>query len=374
MPDVQLSSSRRRWVIKFGSALLTDGGVGLDVPRINDWVAQMAALASSDLRIVVVSSGSIVVGMQRLGWSRRPSALNELQAAAAVGQSGLVEVWERAFMDHGLRAAQVLLTEADLSHRVRYLNARSTLRTLLKFDVVPVVNENDTVVMDEIRFGDNDTLAAMVANLVEAERLLILTDQIGLYDADPRANPEANLIQEADAGDPRLEAMATGPGSEIGRGGMLTKVRAAARAAVSGADTVIAGGRESEVITRVAAGEAVGTRLRAAGDRLAARKQWLAGRLHSEGTIVLDEGAVRVLRESGRSLLPVGVTEVNGEFDRGALVTCVAPDGAEVARGLVNYSADEARRIKGCASGDIAEILGYVDEPELLHRDNMVLT
>jgi len=374
MPDVQLSSRRPRWVIKFGSALLTDGGAGLDVDRINDWVAQMAALASGDFRIVVVSSGSIAVGMQRLGWTQRPSALNELQAAAAVGQSGLVEVWERAFMDHGLRAAQVLLTEADLSHRVRYLNARSTLRTLLQFDVVPVVNENDTVVMDEIRFGDNDTLAAMVANLVEAERLLILTDQVGLFDADPRTNPEATMVHEADAGDPSLEAMATGAGTELGRGGMLTKVRAAARAAVSGADTVIASGRESAVITRVAAGDVIGTRLRAAGDRLAARKQWLAGRLHSEGKVVLDAGAVRVLRESGRSLLPVGVTDITGAFDRGALVTCVGPDGAEVARGLVNYSADEARRIKGCASSEIAAILGYVDEPELVHRDNMVLT
>ncbi len=374
MADVALKAPRPRWVIKFGSALITDGGAGLDVARINQWVSQMAAMAADDYRIVVVSSGSIAVGMQRLGWSRRPSALNELQAAAAVGQSGLVEAWERAFMDHGLRAAQVLLTEADLSNRVRYLNARSALRTLLQLGVVPVVNENDTVVMDEIRFGDNDTLAAMVANLVEAERLVILTDQVGLFDADPRENPEARFIDEATAGDPTLEAMATGPGTAIGSGGMVTKVKAAAQAAISGADTVIASGHEERVIERLVSGESVGTVLRASGDRLAARKQWLAGRLRSEGRVTLDTGAVSVLRESGRSLLPVGVTAIEGDFERGALITCVTVDGAEVARGLTNYSSDEARKIMGQASTRIETILGYVDEPELIHRDNMVLT
>lgn len=373
MAEAVAGPSRPRWVLKFGSALITNGGAGLDVDRINEWVAQMAALASNDYQIVVVSSGSIAVGMQRLGWNKRPSALNELQAAAAVGQSGLVEAWERAFMDHKLRAAQILLTEPDLSNRERYLNARSALRTLLKLDVVPVVNENDTVVMDEIR-GDNDALAALVTNLVEAERLVILTDQIGLYDADPRANASAKLISEAVAGDPALEAFAAGPGTVLGSGGMVTKVRAAAQAAISGADTVIASGREERVIERLAAGEAVGTLVRASGDRVAARKQWLAGRLRSEGQVVLDAGAVRVLREQGRSLLPVGVTAIEGDFERGALVTCVTSDGAEVARGLSNYSSSEARQIMGRPSAEINSILGYVDEPELVHRDNMVLT
>jgi glutamate 5-kinase len=310
--------------------------------------------------------------MCRLGWDKRPHAVNQLQAAAAVGQMGLVQAYESCFLRHGYHTAQILLTHDDLSNRQRYLNARSTLRELLRLGVVPVVNENDTVATDEIRLGDNDTLAALVSNLVEADLLVILTDQQGLFDADPRNNPTAQLISEGSAGDPALEAVAGG-GGVLGRGGMLTKVRAASRAARSGASTLIVSGREPEVLARVARGEDLGTLLKPAREPLAARKQWLAGQLTVRGRLQLDEGAVSVLRQSGRSLLPVGVTEVSGRFDRGELVSCVAPDGAEVARGLVNYAADEAVRIAGQPSDRIETLLGYVDEPELIHRDNLVL-
>ncbi len=362
----------RRWVIKIGSALITDEGNGLDQRALAGWGEQMAELAGRGVELVVVSSGAVAEGMQRLGWRRRPHALHELQAAAAVGQMGVVQAWESCFQRHAIHTAQILLTHDDLTDRKRYLNARSTLRTLLRLKVVPVVNENDTVVTDEIRFGDNDTLAALVTNLVEAELLVILTDQPGMFDRDPRSSADARLLQEVAAEDPRLERMA-GEGGALGRGGMRTKVRAARLAGRSGAATIIASGREQDVLRRIAAGEPVGTLLLPGSAPLAARKQWLAGQLQLSGTLHLDAGAARVLREEGRSLLAVGVTGVEGGFKRGELVRCVDPEGREVARGLVNYSAAETRLIMGQPSDRIESLLGYVGEPELIHRDNLVL-
>jgi glutamate 5-kinase len=374
MPDRIKTSDCKRWVIKIGSSLLTNDGRGLALDAIDSWVDQMVELRRQGREVLLVSSGAVAEGMTRLGWSQRPHALHELQAAAAVGQMGLVQAYESRFQHYGLHTAQVLLTHDDLANRQRYLNARSTLRTLLMLGVVPVVNENDTVTTEEIRFGDNDTLSALVANLVEADLLIFLTDQAGMFDSDPRGNPDASLIAEAEAGDFTLESMASGSGGALGRGGMLTKVRAAERAARSGTMTLIASGRETDILQRIANDEAVGTRLYPACIPLAARKQWLAGQLQSRGTVTLDEGAVRVLRDSGRSLLPVGVTAVRGTFERGDLVVCRGPEGQEVARGLVNYSSAESCRIIGQPSQRIEEILGYVDEPELIHRDNLVLT
>lgn len=362
----------RRIVVKVGSALVTNGGQGLDVQAIAGWAEQIAALHAAGLEIAVVTSGAVAAGMQRLGKTTRPHALYELQAMAAVGQMGLIRAYEIAFQAHGIFAAQVLLTHDDLTHRQRYLNARSTLRALLNFRVIPVINENDTVATEEIRFSDNDTLAALVANLVEADLLLILTDQKGLYERDPRLDPQALLVDEAMAGDARLVAMAGGSGA-LGRGGMRTKVMAAEKAARSGAATVICSGREPDVIRRVLRGEVVGTYFKPAQTRMAARKQWLAGQMVVRGRLVLDAGAVKVIREAGKSLLPIGVTAVEGAFGRGEIVACVDSSGVEVARGLVNYSADEARRIIGRPSDAIESILGYVDEPELIGRDNLVV-
>lgn len=363
----------RRVVIKVGSSLVTDDGRGLDHGRLALWSAQIAGLIGLGKEIVLVSSGAIAEGIKRLGWRGRPRALNELQAAAAVGQMGLIEAYERSFREHGLHTAQILLTHADLADRERYLNARSTLRTLLSLKVVPIINENDTVTTDEIKVGDNDTLGALVANLIEADALIILTDQRGLYSADPRAQPSATFVHEAVAGDPSLEAMAGGAGSQVGTGGMLTKILAARRAARSGAHTVIVSGREPDVLTRLATGEAIGTQLVARQEPLAARRQWLADHLQVAGRVMLDTGAVRALTQQGKSLLPIGVSEVRGDFRRGAVVACIDALGRDIARGLVNYSAAEARRIAGRPSGEIEAILGYVDEPELIHRDNLVL-
>ncbi len=363
----------KRIVVKVGSSLVTNQGEGLDIRAIGNWAKQIAALRENGCEVVLVSSGAIAEGMQRLGWKRRPSAVHELQAAAAVGQMGLVQVYESCFREHGLHAAQVLLTHADLADRERYLNARSTLRTLLNLGVIPIINENDTVVTDEIKFGDNDTLGALVTNLIEADALVILTDQPGLYSADPRNDPNARLISEAKAGDARLEAMAGGAGSHIGRGGMITKVLAARRAARSGAHTAIASGHEQDVLPRLLRGEPVGTLLTSTALPLDARKQWLADHLQVSGRITLDAGAVRALRQEGKSLLPIGATGISGEFERGAVVAVLDEQGADIARGLVNYSADEARRIARHASHEIEGILGYVDEAELIHRDNLVL-
>lgn len=368
------TSECKRWVVKIGSALLTNDGQGLAAEAINGWVEQMAALQQAGHEILLVSSGAVAEGMTRLGWTRRPHALHELQAAAAVGQMGLVQAYESRFKKYGLHTAQILLTHEDLADRQRYLNARSTLQTLLGLGVIPIVNENDTVTNDEIRLGDNDTLAALVANLVGADLLVLLTDQQGLFDSDPRINAQAKLIPEAQAGDVALESMAAGRGGALGRGGMLTKVRAAARAARSGVLTLIASGNEPNVLQRLAADEALGTRLYPACAPFAARKQWLAGRLQVRGRLSLDEGAVNKLRGSGSSLLPVGVTRVEGDFKRGDLVVCLGPAGEEIARGLVNYSASESARIIGQPSSRIEALLGYVDEVELVHRDNLVMT
>jgi glutamate 5-kinase len=363
----------RRIVVKVGSSLVTAEGRGLDHAALSRWAEQIAALTRQGKEVVLVSSGAIAEGIARLGWKKRPKAVNELQAAAAVGQMGLVQAYESIFRTHGLHAAQVLLTHEDLADRTRYLNARTTLRTLLELRVVPIINENDTVATDEIRLGDNDTLGALVTNLIEADCLIILTDQTGLYTADPRRHTDATLVMDAHAGDPELERMAGGAGSHVGTGGMLTKILAAKRAARSGAHTVICSGHEERVLLRLTAGEMIGSQLVARQAPLAARRQWLADHLQLRGGVVLDAGAVRALQEEGKSLLPVGVKGVNGEFERGEVVAVVDPDGHEIARGLTNYSAGEARRIAGKPSSAIEAELGYMDEPELIHRDNLVL-
>ncbi len=367
------AATARRLVVKVGSSLVTNEGRGLDHAAVARWAAQIAELKRAGREIVLVSSGAIAEGIKRLGWSARPSAIHELQAAAAVGQMGLVQAYESAFAKFGLHTAQILLTHDDLADRRRYLNARSTLVTLLALDVIPIINENDTVTTDEIRFGDNDTLGALVTNLIEADALVLLTDQPGLYTADPRRDPSATLVQTARAGDPQLEAMAGGTGTALGSGGMLTKVLAAKRAARSGASTLIASGREENVLTRLAAGEAIGTALLAPDITLGARKQWLADHVQLAGRLTLDAGAARALARDGKSLLPIGVVRVEGDFERGEIVGCFDPEGREVARGLVNYSAQEAARILRKPSSEIEAILGYVDEPELIHRDNLVL-
>lgn len=362
----------RRCVIKIGSALITNAGQGLDREAIGRWTAEIARLRENSVECVVVTSGAVAAGMQRLGRVQRPHALHELQAMAAVGQMELIQVYESAFDRFQLHAAQILLIHDDFTDRQRYLNARSTLRTLLDYGVIPVINENDTVATEEIRFSDNDTLAAMVANLIEADLLLILTDQAGLYESDPRANPGAALVASGSAGDPKLLDMAGGSGS-LGRGGMRTKLLAAEKAARSGAATVIASGRERDVISRVLAGETIGTYLYPAQERIAARKRWLAGQLQVRGKLTLDAGAAKAVLTSGKSLLPIGVTRVDGDFSRGEIVVCLDPLGKEIARGLVNYGAEETRRIIGQASDRIEQILGYVDEPELINRDNLVI-
>ncbi|MFC4160631.1 glutamate 5-kinase [Chitinimonas lacunae] len=365
--------SAHRIVVKVGSSLVTNDGRGLDHQALGRWAAEIAALARLGREVVLVSSGAIAEGVARLGWIKRPHALHELQAAAAVGQMGLVEAYERCFRQHGLKTAQILLTHDDLADRTRYLNARSTLLTLLSLGVIPIINENDTVVTTEIKFGDNDTLGALVTNLIEADALVILTDQRGLYRADPRKCPDAEFVHEAEAGLPELEAMAGGAGSGVGTGGMYTKIIAAKRAARSGAHTIIASGREEQVLTRLVQGESIGTQLTARTSRIAARKQWLADHLQLRGTLTLDAGAVRALREQGTSLLPIGVTRIEGEFHRGEMVRCLDPAGVEVARGLINYDAADSRRILGLPTGQIEAVLGFVDEPELIHRDNLVV-
>ncbi len=364
----------RRLVIKVGSSLVTDEGRGLDEVAIGEWCRQIALLMAQGRELIMVSSGAIAEGMKRLGWEQRPHEIHELQAAAAVGQMGLAQVYESNFREHGLHSAQVLLTHADLADRERYLNARSTLLTLLKLGVVPVINENDTVVNDEIKFGDNDTLGALVANLVEADALIILTDQKGLFTADPRKDPLAQLVDVASAGDPALEAMAGGAGSSLGRGGMITKILAAKRAAGSGASTVIAWGREKNALLRLAQGEQIGTLLVAPTQKNQARKQWMVDHLQLRGSVGVDLGAARKLCDEGASLLPIGMTTVEGDFSRGDVIAVRDPAGLEIARGLANYASSEARLICRKASSDIEKHLGYVAEPEMLHRDNLVLT
>ncbi|NUZ05678.1 glutamate 5-kinase [Piscinibacter koreensis] len=363
----------RRIVVKVGSSLVTDEGRGVDAAAIGAWCRQMAALVAEGRELVMVSSGAIAEGMKRLGWAQRPHAVHELQAAAAVGQMGLAQIYESALREHGIRSALVLLTHADLADRERYLNARSTLLTLLELGVIPVINENDTVVTDEIKFGDNDTLGALVTNLLDADALVILTDQQGLYSADPRKHPDAELIRAAAAGTPELEAFAGGAGSSIGRGGMLTKILAAKRAARSGASTVIAWGREPDVLVRLAAGESIGTLLLASTAKVAARKQWMSDHLQLRGSVTVDNGAAAKILEGGKSLLPVGVTKVQGDFQRGDVIAVLRESGAEIGRGLSNYSSSEARLIARKPSAEFERLLGFIGEPELIHRDNLVM-
>ena len=364
----------RRIVVKVGSSLVTNEGRGLDESAIGEWCRQMALLVQDGREVIMVSSGAIAEGMKRLGWAKRPHAIHELQAAAAVGQMGLAHMYETKLRENNLKSAQVLLTHADLTDRERYLNARSTLLTLLKHGVVPVINENDTVVNDEIKFGDNDTLGALVANLVEADALIILTDQKGLYTADPRKDPEAKFVHEAKAGDPALEMMAGGAGSSIGRGGMLTKILAAKRAAGSGASTVIAWGRETDVLMRLVQRESIGTLLVAQTKKSQARKQWIADHLQLRGAVTADAGAVAKLRGEGKSLLPIGMTAVFGDFSRGDVIAVRDDAGLEMARGLANYASSEARLLCRKSSSEFEKLLGYTAEPEMVHRDNMVLT
>jgi glutamate 5-kinase len=364
----------RRIVVKVGSSLVTNEGRGLDEQAIGEWCRQLSALVRDGREVIMVSSGAIAEGMKRLGWTTRPQALHELQAAAAVGQMGLAQMYETKLRENGLGSAQVLLTHADLADRERYLNARSTLLTLLAHGVLPVINENDTVVNDEIKFGDNDTLGALVANLVEADALIILTDQKGLYTADPRRDPSATFVHEARAGDAKLEEMAGGAGSSIGKGGMITKILAAKRAAGSGASTVIAWGREPDALVRLTQGEAIGTLLVAQTQKQQARKQWMADHLQLRGSVTIDEGAVNKLKSEGSSLLPIGMTGVDGDFSRGEVIAITDKDGQEVARGLANYAAAEARLLCRKPSSQMSELLGYAAEPEMVHRDNLVLS
>ncbi len=364
----------RRIVVKVGSSLVTNEGRGLDEQAIGEWCRQLSALVRDGREVIMVSSGAIAEGMKRLGWTTRPHELHELQAAAAVGQMGLAHMYETKLRENGLRSAQVLLTHADLADRERYLNARSTLLTLLTHGVLPVINENDTVVNDEIKFGDNDTLGALVANLVEADALIILTDQKGLYTADPRRDPSATFVHEARAGDAKLEEMAGGAGSSIGKGGMITKILAAKRAAGSGASTVIAWGREPDALLRLTQGEAIGTLLVAQTQKQQARKQWMADHLQLRGSVTIDDGAVSKLKGDGSSLLPIGMTGVDGDFSRGEVIAILDVQGQEVARGLSNYAAAEARLLCRRPSNQMAELLGYAAEPEMVHRDNLVLT
>jgi glutamate 5-kinase len=363
----------RRIVVKVGSSLVTNEGRGLDEGAIGEWCRQLAALVRDGREVVMVSSGAIAEGMKRLGWKTRPHEVHELQAAAAVGQMGLAQMYETKLRENRIGSAQVLLTHADLADRERYLNARSTLVTLLRLGVVPVINENDTVVNDEIKFGDNDTLGALVANLVEADALVILTDQRGLYSADPRKDPDAKFIHEAAAGDPALEAMAGGAGSSIGKGGMITKILAAKRAAGSGASTVIAWGRETDALLRLAQGEAIGTLLVAQTAKHHARKRWMADHLQLRGAVIVDAGAAAKVRAEGKSLLPIGMTGVSGEFSRGDVIAVRDAEGIELARGLANYSSVEARLLCRKPSAEFERLLGYAAEPEMVHRDNMVL-
>jgi glutamate 5-kinase len=368
-----LLANSRTLIVKVGSSLVTNNGEGLDKQAIAAWATQISALVKQGKQVVLVSSGAVAEGMQRLGWKKRPVEVNELQAAAAVGQMGLVQMYESCFAVHGLHTAQILLTHDDLRDRKRYLNARSTLKTLLDLNVIPIINENDTVVTEEIRFGDNDTLAALVANLIEADALVILTDQQGLYSADPRKDKDAKFINFDTAGNIELELMAGGAGSNVGTGGMLTKILAAKRAANSGAHTVIASGRETDVLIRLASGEAIGTHLKSTQIKTIAKKQWLADHLRMGGKLVLDAGAVKVLKTDGKSLLSIGVIEVQGQFERGDVVACMNEAGNEVARGIVNYNSAETSRIKRKASSEIEKILGYVEESELIHRDNLII-
>lgn len=372
MQRSQLNTTKR-WVVKIGSALLTDDGQGLNKKALAKWVEQMANLSKQGVEVVLVSSGSVAEGMKRMGWKSRPKLLNELQAAASVGQMGLIQAYESLFSEHDMHTAQILMTHDDLSNRTRYLNVKRTIETLLEYKILPIINENDTVVTDEIRFGDNDTLAALTANLISADVLVILTDQKGLYDDNPRENPQAQLITEAQVSRKDIEAMASPEGGALGKGGMYTKVMAAKRAARSGTATLIASGREDNVLGKLFAGEECGTLLIPDLDPMPARQQWLAGHLQARGTVVLDAGAVKVLQNSGKSLLPIGIKSIKGQFQRGEMVVCEDEQGRCIAKGLINYSTTEAIKIIGQPSHQIESILGFIEDESMIHRDNLVL-
>lgn len=374
MQSREAVKNSKRWVVKIGSALLTDDGKGLNLSAMKQWVEQIVALRNQGVEVVIVSSGSVAEGIKRLGWAKRPTEINQLQAAAAVGQMGLIQAYESAFSEHQILTAQILMTHDDLSNRARYLNASNTIQTLLQQGVIPIINENDTVVTDEIRFGDNDTLAALTANLVSADILVILTDQQGLYDDNPRTNPSAKLISEAHVSRKDIEAMASPEGGLLGKGGMYTKVMAAKRAARSGTATFIASGREANILPRLQSGEQIGTLLIPDLEPMTARKQWLAGHLQAKGQLVLDDGAVQALKRTGRSLLPIGVLEASGQFRRGEMVVCVNQLNQEVGRGLVNYDFDDAQKIIGKPSSEIESLLGYNEGEFLIHCDNFVLS
>jgi len=362
----------KRWVIKIGSSLITNDGQGLNSQAIQSWAEQIAELRASGKEVLLVSSGAVAEGMARIGWKKRPHALHELQAAAALGQMGLIQQFESCFKKHDIHTAQVLLTHEDLSDRQRYLNARSTLKTLLSLGAIPIINENDTVATEEIRFGDNDTLGALVSNLVEADTLVILTDQQGLFDKDPRHNDDAKLISESSVSNSELLDMA-GDSGDLGQGGMRTKITAAHRAARSGANTIIASGAVDDVLKKIAQGETIGTLLIADDEPMTARKQWLANQLKISGKLFLDAGASKAILKSGVSLLAVGISKVEGDFQRGEVVSCISADGIEIARGLINYDSKESQSIKGKTSEKFEDILGYIDEAELIHRDNLAL-
>lgn len=372
MATRELQTKAKRWVVKIGSSLVTADGAGIDHQAIQSWAAQCAAIYAQDIEVVLVCSGAVAEGLARLGWEQRPAELERLQAAASVGQMGLIQVWERGFLEHNITTAQVLLTHDDLADRSRYLNARNSLRCLLDVGVVPIVNENDTVAIEELRLGDNDTLGALVVDLVDADMLVILTDQQGLFDSDPRHNPGAKLIDSGAANAPEFMQMASGGAGNLGRGGMRTKVLAAQKAARAGAATVIASGKETDVLLRLRQGEALGTLLTATHKPLASRKQWIANQVAQIGVVTLDEGTCAVVKAGGKSLLPIGVQQVTGDFNRGDVVDIADASGAIIAKGVSNYNADEARKIAGHASDKIADILGYCQQQELIHYDDMV--
>ncbi len=369
----QYTIDAKRWIIKIGSALLTKDGKGLDYAAIEDWSEQIAQLRKQGIEIILVSSGSVAEGMSRMGWTKRPTELAELQAAAAIGQTGLIEAYETQFKKHNIQAAQILLTHDDISNRKRYLNARNTLRALLKFKALPIINENDTVALEEMRLGDNDTLAALAANLIEANLLVILTDQAGLFDKDPRHNDDAQLISEDSANNADLLKFVGELSTNLGSGGMGTKLTAAKRAAHSGCATVIASGREDKVLQRLSQGENIGTLLKPDKTQITARKQWIAGQVQVNGTLILDQGASQAIQKNGTSLLPVGVVKSEGQFDRGDVVDCKNSDGDIIARGVVNYSHNQVHKLYKTPSNQINNILGYAGETEIIHRDNLVV-
>lgn len=373
MSSLNSPFSCRRLVLKLGTSVLTAGSPQLNRPRMLDIVRQCARLYAAGVEVVVVSSAAIIAGRERLGGRPLPQAMPAKQMLAAVGQSRLMAHYEQFFDIYGIVVGQVLLTRSDLDNRPRYLNARDTLQALLAARITPIINENDAVSTEEIKLGDNDNLSALVANLVEADLLLLLTDQPGLFTADPRTDPTAQLIAEVEQIDDQVRALAGGSRSGLGTGGMSTKLAAADLARRGGAEVVIAAGSVEDVVLRVAQGERVGTRFRPLSNRLESRKRWLLGGPAPAGRIVVDDGAAAALASQGRSLLPVGVVRVEGQFERGETVRICNGAGREIARGLARYGAASLERIKGRRSEEIAGILGYENSPEVVHRDDLVV-